>query len=108
MAHPATNDLDSPQIAAMANRKEGICFAACLLASLFLGWVLFLAYPQTIVTGETSTYWGIAQGFRLFAPNAGDWWRHIPYGAILTLVSKCPNPSAAIYWVNTGLFSINV
>lgn len=108
MAHPATSDLDRRQVSAKSDRNEGICFAACVLASLLLGWVLFLAYPQTIVTGETSTYWGIAQGFRLFAPNAGDWWRHIPYGAVLTLVSKCANPSAAIYWVNTTLFSLNV
>lgn len=107
MQQPATSTLDRPRVSGNADRKELICFAGCVLISLCLGWLLYSAYPQTIVTGETSTYWGIAKGFRLFSPNAGDWWRHIPYGAILTLVSKCSNPSAAIYWVNTLLFSLN-
>ena len=96
-----------PQKREAPESRDLICFTGFVLFSLSLSWLLFLAYPQTIVTAETTTYWGVGINFHWFAPNPGDWWRHVPYGAILVAVSNCSNPSAVIYWSNTILFAFN-
>jgi hypothetical protein len=85
-----------------------IGFGLMVALSLFLGWLLSLAYPQGIITIETQGYWWVADRFRWFSANKWDWIHTIPYGLVLTICSKFKNPTNAIYWLNTGLFSLNI
>jgi hypothetical protein len=87
--------------------RDCLCFAGIFLVSLLCGWLLSLAYPDGMATYETSGYWSIARDFHWLSPNKYDWIRTIPFGAVLTLSSNFSNPSNAIYWLNTAIFSLN-
>lgn len=85
------------------------CMAPTTLffVSVLLSWLLSLAYPEGITSGETGTYYA---GGRLpdpFRPNGSDWLRLPTFGAILYCLSKFPNPTSAVYWFNSGIFALN-
>lgn len=73
-----------------------------------LGYLLTVAYPYGFNNVETSSWWLIAENFKLFAPNADDWWRTIPAGAVLKASLLFPNPSIAVFWFHNTLFAINM
>jgi hypothetical protein len=83
------------------------CFGSIFVLSVIFGWLLALAYPQGITSGETSSYWYTQANFCWFAPSTMDWYRTVVYGTVLKLCSQLGNPTAANYWLNTVIFSIN-
>jgi hypothetical protein len=88
-------------------RSDYFLCAAIFLLSLFLGWLLSLAYPEGFINAETRSYWLVGKEFKWFAPNALDWTRTIPYGALLIGCSQFEHPSSAVYWINTSMFSLS-
>src|SRR6516165_8255349 len=75
--------------------------------SMFFCWLLSLAYPEGLVNEETPTYWLIQKDFHWFASNQLDWYRTIPYGALLGFASMFKNPTGVLYWVNSLIFSMD-
>lgn len=87
---------------------EPLCTAGVFVTSVFFCWLLTLVFPYGFFNEETRTYRWVAEGFRWFGPNALDWCATIPFGLVLSLSTKFANPSLAVYWLNAGIFSINI
>lgn len=81
--------------------------AGIFFLSAFFCWLLSLAYPEGLINEETLTYWMLQKDFRWFEPNQLDWYRTVPYGLLLGLFAKFSNPTNALYWLNSLIFSLN-
>jgi hypothetical protein len=77
------------------------------LIAIFFCWLLSLAYPEGLINEETITYWLLQKDFHWLSANQLDWYRTIPYGALLALSTKLSNPTNALYWFNSLIFSLN-
>ncbi len=110
---------------------DALCFAGVFLLSLSSCWLLSLAYPQGLVTEETLTYWLLQKnfqwvppnvmewyfnpdlvghntfGFHWFGENQLDWYRTIPYCALMSCFTNFKNPTNALFWLNGVIFSIS-
>ncbi|PWU03699.1 MAG: hypothetical protein C5B53_00145 [Candidatus Melainabacteria bacterium] len=76
--------------------------------SFFFCWLLSLAYPQGLATEETWTYWQLKKNFHWFEPNQLDFFRTIPYSALLGASCRFANPTGALYWLNGVMFSLDI
>jgi hypothetical protein len=93
--------LASPQL------LDHVFSLAIFSLTLFCGWYLTLAFPYGLWNAETPGYETLSRNFHWFAPNPLDWWRTFPLAILIDIASKLPNPTSAIYWVNTFLFSFS-
>lgn len=98
LAHPKTID----------SRSLVLPFVLIFSVVEILGYLLTVAYPYGFNNVETSSWWLIAEHFNWFAPNADDWWRTIPAGALLRASVVFPNPSIAVFWFHNTLFAFNM
>jgi hypothetical protein len=84
------------------------CFFGTFLLAIFFCWLLALAYPQGLINEETVTYWVIQKKFHWFSSNQLDWYRTIPFGALLGFCSHFDNPTNLVYWFNSMIFCLDI
>jgi hypothetical protein len=82
-------------------------FMGVLVLGLFFCLLLSLAYPEGLINEEMLTYWLLRKDFQWFAPNQLDWYRTVPYGALLGFAAQLPYPTRWLYWLNSSIFSLN-
>src|SRR5262249_21835160 len=105
----ALTDLEEHQTSGSPIQRTDLAICGAFFAvSLLAGWLLSLVYPYGFTNFETYSFEEIARGFRLWAPNSTDWFRTIPYGALLAWSRGFANPSMVSYWVCTVLFSASI